>query len=72
MKADWIDNTDLNTCLCCGQKVTQRGSPMTPVRAERALQFFTAIGLTREDLLGKHRAQLDYQSPGFAAWLEGQ
>ena len=28
-------------------------------------QPVTAPGLTREALLTKHRAQLDYQSPGF-------
>jgi hypothetical protein len=71
MKAEWLDNTDKHVCLCCGQSVTQRGKPITPERCERALEMFTALGLTREDLLGKHRAQIDYQSPGFAEWLEG-
>jgi hypothetical protein len=72
MKADWTDETDINVCLCCGQSVTQRGKPMTTDRAIRALRMFEALGLTREDLLGKHRAQIDYQSPGFAEWLQGQ
>jgi hypothetical protein len=48
------------------------GKPMTPERCARALEMFTALGLTHEDLLGKHRAQIDYQSPGFAEWLQGQ
>jgi hypothetical protein len=30
------------------------------------------ICFSRDDLLGKHRAQLDYQSPGFAEWLEAR
>jgi hypothetical protein len=34
--------------------------------------MFEALGLTREDLLGKHREQIEYQSPGFAEWLQGQ
>jgi len=66
------DNTDLDKCLCCGQPVTERGKPVTPERAERALSFLTALGFSREDLLGKHRGQLDYQSPGFAEWLEAR
>ena len=70
-RADWINETDIHTCLCCGQRVLQPGKPITPDRAERAKRMFDALGFTREDLLGKHRAQLDYQSPGFAAWLEG-
>jgi hypothetical protein len=69
---DLLDNTDLDKCLCCGQPVTQRGEPITPERAARALAIFTALGFTREALLTKHRAQLDYQSPGFAEWLEAR
>ena len=71
-KAEWLESTDKNICLCCGQRVLQPGKPMTPDRAWRALMMFEALGLTREDLLGKHREQIEYQSPGFAAWLEGQ
>jgi hypothetical protein len=66
------DNTDLDKCLCCGQPVLKRGNPITPERAERALAIFTGLGFSRDDLLGKHRAQLDYQSPGFAEWLEAR
>ena len=71
IKAEWLENADKNICLCCGQRVLQPGKPMTPDRAWRALRIFEALGLTRDDLLGRHREQLDYQSPGFAAWLEG-
>lgn len=62
--------THLDKCLCCGQPVTERGKPITPERAERSLRIFRALGLTRDELIGKHRAQLDYQSPGFVEWLE--
>jgi hypothetical protein len=72
MKAEWFDSTNKNVCLCCGKAIFAPGKPMTPERAERALAMFEALGLTREDLLGKHRAQIDYQSPGFAEWLQGQ
>lgn len=72
MKAEWLDDTDKHTCLCCGQAVFERGNPITPERAARSLQIFEALGFTREDLLAKHRAQLDYQAPGFAEWLQGQ
>jgi len=71
-KAEWLENGDKYTCLCCGQRVLRQGNPITPDRAVRAWAMFLALGLTREDLLGKHREQLDYQSPGFAQWLEGQ
>jgi hypothetical protein len=71
MKAEWLETPDKNVCLCCGQAVL-RPKPMTPERAVRALAMFEALGLTREDLLGKHREQIDYQSPGFAEWLQGQ
>ena len=64
-------STDLDTCLCCGQRVKERRPPITPERAEKALRIFLALGLSRDELLGKHRAQLEYQSPGFAEWLEG-
>ena len=70
MKAAWLDDTDKHTCLCCGQLVYQ-GTPITPERAEAAFKLFTRLGLTREDLLTKHREQIDYQSPGFSEWLEG-
>jgi hypothetical protein len=72
MKAEWLENADKNICLCCGQMVLKRGNPITPDRAARAFLIFSALGLTRADLLGKHREQIDYQSPGFAQWLEGQ
>jgi|HubBroStandDraft_1064217.scaffolds.fasta_scaffold763424_2 hypothetical protein len=72
MKAEWLEVTDKHICLCCGQQVNAIGRPMTPERCERALQIFTALGFTREALLGKHREQIDYQLPGFAEWLQGQ
>jgi hypothetical protein len=72
MKAEWLDDTDIHTCLCCGQAVLRPGKPITTERCALVLEMFTALGLTREDLLGKHRAQIDYQSPGFAEWLQGQ
>ena len=70
--SDLLDNTDPGKCLCCGQPVLKRGNPITHERAVRALHIFEALGFTREALLSKHRAQLDYQSPGFAEWLEAQ
>jgi hypothetical protein len=72
MKAEWLENTDKSVCLCCGQTLLKPGNPITPGRAGRAMTIFAALGLTREALLTKHREQLEYQSPGFAAWLEGQ
>jgi hypothetical protein len=69
---DFRDNTDFDKCLCCGQAVTKRGDPMTPVRAVRAWAFLAGLGYSREALLTKHRAQLEYQSPGLVEWLEAQ
>ena len=64
------DITDFDKCLCCGQRVTKPGEPITPERAERALRMLMALGHTRAGLLSAHRAQLEYQSPGFVEWLE--
>ena len=72
MKAEWLENVDKDICLCCGQRVLQPGKPITPERAARALVIFMELGLKREDLLGRHREQLDYQPPGFSTWLEEQ
>ena len=69
LKAAWLDDPDIHTCLCCGQTVTQSKS-MTQEDCARALRMFEAMGVTRGDLLGKHRAKIDYQAPGFAAWLQ--
>jgi hypothetical protein len=65
-------SADFDKCLCCGQPVKEPGQPTTPERAERSLRIFRALGLTRDELLTKHRAQLAYQSPGFIEWLEQQ
>jgi hypothetical protein len=67
---DFRDNTDFDKCLCCGQAVTKPGDPMTPERAVRAYAFLAGLGYERADLLGKHRAQLQYQSPGLVEWIE--
>jgi hypothetical protein len=64
------DITAFDKCLCCGQQVTEPGQPITPERAERALRMLMALGHTRAGLLSAHRAQLEYQSPGFVEWLE--
>jgi hypothetical protein len=73
VRAEWIENCDKHVCLCCGQMLLKpRDNPMTPEKCFVALAVFEGLGLTREELLGKHREQLDYQAPGFAAWLEGQ
>jgi hypothetical protein len=73
IKADWIEATDKDICLCCGQTVlARRDACLTPEKAERDLALFEALGYTRESLLTKHRAQIDYQLPGFAEWLVAQ
>ena len=72
MKAEWSESTDKHVCLCCGQNVLQPGKPIPPEKAEAFLSLFEALGFTREELLTKHREQIDYQSPGFAEWLQGQ
>jgi hypothetical protein len=69
---DFRDNTDFDACLCgCGQTIT------TPVlitldKAPRALCALVGIGYSIADLKTKHRAQLQYQSPGFIEWLESK
>lgn len=66
------DDTDVHKCLCCNQRIEHKGKPITPERAERAFRVLTAMGYTRKHLLTRHRAQIDFQSPGFAEWLEGR
>jgi hypothetical protein len=73
MKAEWTNNTDKFTCLCCGQIVPRAGrAVLTEQEAEMQLTMLETLGYTREGLLTQHRDQIDYQLPGFAAWLEGQ
>lgn len=61
-----------NVCLCCGQLRYRRKEPLTQAEMEPNWVLLDALGYTREKLLREHRAQLDYQLPGLAAWLEGQ
>lgn len=61
-----------NRCLCCGQLHYKAGGPMTVEEFELNLLMLEKLGYTRESLLRDHRAQLDYQLPGMAAWLQGQ
>jgi hypothetical protein len=74
IKAEWIEATDKNICLCCGQNVptSPDGCLLPPAKAEAHLFLLEALGYTRKSLLTKHRAQIDYQLPGFAEWLQGQ
>jgi hypothetical protein len=65
------DNTDFDQCLCCGKKITEP-VPMTPERAPKALKFLISLGYTFQDLITKHRTQLQYQAPGLIEWLEAQ
>jgi hypothetical protein len=64
------DNTDIHVCLCCGQRVEEMGKPVTPERAIRAVAILEFLGFTKDALLTKHRAQIDYQSPGLAEYLQ--
>jgi hypothetical protein len=59
-------------CLCCAQPVKRRGNPLTltPERAARSYKFLLALGYTREQLLGEHRENLDYTTPGLTLWIE--
>lgn len=64
------DDADVHKCLCCNQRVEHKGKPITPEKAAHAFAVLCAMGYTRKALLTRHRAQLEFQSPGFAAWLE--
>ena len=63
--------TDMETCLCCGGDVGRRYfvPRATPEKWASSLGLFLAMGYTREELLTKHRAQLDYQLPGMSDWM---
>lgn len=61
-----------NRCLCCGQLHYKAGEPKTVAELELEWLLLEQLGYTRETLLRDHRAQLDYQLPGMATWLQGQ
>lgn len=72
IKSEWTDATEKNVCLCCGQFVVKGRDGCTPEQFAAQLSLLEALGYTREGLLTKHRAQVDFQLPGFAEWLLGQ
>lgn len=72
IKAELIEATDKDVCLCCGQNVLRRRDGCTPEQYEAQLSLLEALGYTRENLLTKHRAQIDFQIPGLAEWMLGQ
>ena len=72
MKAEWSDETHESICLCCGQIAPLRMNRVTPEEAVARFELLEALGFTRESLLTKHRAQLEWQLPGLAEWLQGQ
>ena len=65
-------DTDVHKCLCCNQRVEHRGKLVTPERAVHIYAVLLAMGYTRKSLLTRHRAQIEFQSPGFAEWLEAR
>jgi hypothetical protein len=64
--------TRQNSCLCCGQLVYRGGKTRTITELEVEFLFLEKLGYTREELLTKHRAQLEYQLPGMIEWLTAQ
>jgi hypothetical protein len=70
MKAEWTDNVDKERCLCCGQPVKEPVVMRSPEQAAATFAALHMLGFTRDSLLTKHRHQIDYQTPGLAAWLE--
>jgi hypothetical protein len=70
MKAEWTDNVDKLSCLCCGQPVKEPHPIRSQDHAAATFAVLEALGFTRDSLLNKHRHQIDYQSPGLATWLE--
>jgi hypothetical protein len=72
MKAEWLENMDRESCLCCGNRVDAPVPIRGPEHATMVLSVLEAIGFTREMLLTAHRHQIDYQCPGLSTWLEAQ
>ena len=68
---DEPDN-DVHKCLCCQQRIEKRGKLVTPEKAAHAFAVLCAMGYTRKALLTRHRAQLEFQSPGLVEWLEAR
>jgi hypothetical protein len=49
-----------------------KGRERTIAEWEHELEFLECMGYTREELLGKHKAQVEYQLPGMIEWLTAQ
>ena len=56
-------------CPCCGKPGQQRLLELSEFECERAYAVMLAKHVTREQLLGKHRAAIDYIAPGLSDWL---
>lgn len=64
---------DKRQCLCCGQlHYLPPTSPLPIKELEKQLAILEGCGYTRTALLGKHRAQVEYQLPGMIEWLTAQ
>jgi hypothetical protein len=72
MKAEWTDNTETQSCLCCQQRVERGKRLTTREQIDNTMSLLEALGFTREALLKKHRKQIDFQFPGLAEWLQAQ
>ena len=72
MNAEWTDNTETRSCLCCQQQVKQGKPIKSREQIDATMSLLEALGFTREALLTKHRAQIDFQFPGLAEWLQAQ
>jgi hypothetical protein len=56
-------------CLCCDQPIKQKKRCKNP---EAAWALLDAMGYTREDLLGKYLANIDFTQAGLSDWLREQ
>jgi hypothetical protein len=55
--------------LCCGQLRYEPGAAKTLAALETEFEFLERLGYTRDELLTKHREQVQYQLPGMIEWL---
>jgi hypothetical protein len=60
----------LYPCPCCGKMTPGRSTPIPPADCARSYLVMLGKGVSRESMLGEHRATFDAIAPGLTAWVE--
>jgi hypothetical protein len=64
------DSNDKRSCLCCGRIYKIRGKKcLNPAEAAAGLSALHDLGYSDEELLGRYKANLDWQAPGLSDFI---